>query len=120
MQALAQTTIQDLHNKLAAKSAEVEDGQRRLQATRKLAGVEVASLQDQLEQVTHQLQVQDHRHVKVSPGAPPPSTPGLHACCISATPEMLNIVSCHAQRKSMKWSAALLFCLVTVDNKVEA
>ena len=80
VQALAQSTIQDLHDKLAAKSAEVEDGQRRLQATRKLAGVEVASLQDQLEQVTHQLQVQDHRHVKVSPTPPPPSTPGLHVC----------------------------------------
>lgn len=66
VQALAQSTIQDLHTKLAARSAEVEDGERRLQAARSRAAAEVGSLQDQIEQLTHQLQLQDHRHVKVS------------------------------------------------------
>ena len=65
VQALAQSTIQDLHNKLAARSAEVEDGERRLQAARSLAAAEVGALQDQIEQLTQQLQLQDQRHVKV-------------------------------------------------------
>lgn len=65
VQALAQSTIQDLHSKLAAKSAEVEDGKRRLQASRSLAAEEAAHLQDQVEQLSHQLQLQDQRHVKV-------------------------------------------------------
>ena len=65
MQALAQSTIQDLHNKLAARSAEVEEGERRVQAARSLAAAEVAGLQDRIEQLTHQLQLQDQRHVKV-------------------------------------------------------
>lgn len=68
MQALAQSTIQDLHNKLAARSAEVGGGEQRLQAARSLAAAEVCGLQDQIEQLTHQLQLQDQRHVKVSPG----------------------------------------------------
>ncbi len=67
VQALAQSTIQDLHNKLAAKSAEVEDGKRRLQATRNMAANEVDDLQEQIEQLSQQLQLQDQRHVKVSP-----------------------------------------------------
>ena len=67
VQALAQSTIQDLHNKLAARSAEVEDGERRLQAARSLAAAEVGGLQDQIELLTQQLQLQDQRHVKVSP-----------------------------------------------------
>lgn len=65
VQALAQSTIQDLHSKLAAKSAEVEDGRRRLQASRSQAAEEAAHLQDQVEQLSHQLQLQDQRHVKV-------------------------------------------------------
>ena len=65
MQALAQSTIQDLHNQLAAKSAEVEDGKRQVAAVRSRTAAEVAALQDQLEQLTHQLQLQDERHVKV-------------------------------------------------------
>ena len=65
VQALAQSTIQDLHNKLAAKTGEVEECQRRLQAARSMAAGEVAGLQDQIEQLSHQLQLQDQRHVKV-------------------------------------------------------
>lgn len=65
MQALAQSTIQDLHSKLAARTAEVEEGERRVQAARSLAAAEVAGLQDRIEQLTHQLQLQDQRHVKV-------------------------------------------------------
>lgn len=65
VQALAQSTIQDLHNKLATKSGEVEECHRRLQATRSMAAGEVAGLQDQIEQLSHQLQLQDQRHVKV-------------------------------------------------------
>ena len=65
MQALAQSTIQDLHNKLAAKTGEVEECQRRLQAARSMAAGEVAGLQDQIEELSHQLQLQDQRHVKV-------------------------------------------------------
>ncbi|DBB03226.1 TPA: hypothetical protein ACH3X1_013287 [Trebouxia sp. C0004] len=64
VQALAQSTIQELHNKLAAKTGEVEGCQRRLQAARSMAAGEVASLQDQIEQLSHQLQLQDQRHVK--------------------------------------------------------
>ncbi|DBA77875.1 TPA: hypothetical protein ACH3X1_009227 [Trebouxia sp. C0004] len=64
VQALAQSTIQDLHNKLAAKTGEVEGCQRQLQAAPSMAAVEVASLQDQIEQLSHQLQLQDQRHVK--------------------------------------------------------
>ena len=65
MQALAQSTIQDLHNQLAAKSAEGEDGKRQIAAMRSRTAAEVAALQDQLEQLTHQMQFQDERHVKV-------------------------------------------------------
>ena len=65
VQALAQSTIQDLHNKLAARTGEVEECQRRLQAARSTAAGEVAGLQDQIEQLSHQLQLQDQRHVKV-------------------------------------------------------
>lgn len=68
VQALAQSTIQDLHHKLAARSAEVEDGERRLQAAQRQAAAEVGGLQDQIEQLNHHLQLQDQRHVKVSPG----------------------------------------------------
>ncbi len=65
MQALAQSTIQDLHNKLAARTGEAEECQRRLQAARSMAAGEVAGLQDQIQQLSHQLQLQDQRHVKV-------------------------------------------------------
>ncbi|KAL0030510.1 hypothetical protein WJX79_000290 [Trebouxia sp. C0005] len=64
VQALAQSTIQDLHNKLAAKTGEVEECHRRLQAARSMAAGEVTGLQDRIEQLSHQLQLQDQRHVK--------------------------------------------------------
>lgn len=66
MQALAQLTIQDLHTKLAARSAEAEKGEQRVQTARILAAAEVGGLQDRIEQLTHQLQLQDQRHVKVT------------------------------------------------------
>ena len=66
VQALAQATIQDLHNQLAAKSGEVEDGKRQVQSVRARSASEVEALQDQLEQLTQQLQLQDERHVQVT------------------------------------------------------
>lgn len=66
VQTLAQSTIQDLHSQLAARSAEVEEGRQRLQAARNKAAAEVGGLQDQIEQLTHQLQLQDQQRVKAS------------------------------------------------------
>lgn len=66
VQALAQSTIQDLHSKLAARSAEIEGGGQRLEAAHRQAAAEVGGLQDQLEQLTHQLQLQDQRHIKAN------------------------------------------------------
>ena len=93
MQALAQSTIQDLHSKLAARSVEVEEGGQRLEAAQRQAAAEVGSLQDQIEQLTHQLQLQDQRHIKAS-------TKGItfllsllfvaFACSISSSLELEN------------------------------
>ena len=83
MQALAQSTIQDLHNKLAARSAEVEEGNRRLQAARSLAAAEVDGLQTQIEQLTHQLQLQDQRHIQASQVQLPAFSYFAAACLMS-------------------------------------
>lgn len=66
MQALAQATIQELHDKLATRSAQVEEVQRTLQAARSSAADEMASLQRQVQHLTQLAQQQDEQQLKVS------------------------------------------------------
>ena len=66
VQALAQATIQELHDKLAARSALLEDAQRNLQAARGSAAAEVGHLQRQVQHLTQLAQQQDQQHLKVS------------------------------------------------------
>lgn len=66
VQALAQATIQEVHDKLAARTAQVEDVQRSLQYARQSAAGEVASLQRQVQQLTQLARQQDQQQLKVS------------------------------------------------------
>lgn len=66
VQALAQATIQELHDKLAARSAQLEEVQGNLASARGTAASEVASLQRQLHQLTQLAQQQEQQHLQVS------------------------------------------------------